>query len=135
MRQVQLFVFVNQLENKLDHVIKELSVGQKQLICLARALIQKCPILLVDEATANVDSGTDKLIQRTIRREFKSQTIITIAHKIETIIDCDRVIVMKKGSIIEDGRPSALLEKQTSEFYQLARESGKLNTLMKMKTF
>ena len=82
-----------------------------------------------------MDSGTDKLIQRTVRREFKSQTIITIAHKIETIIDCDRVIVMKKGSIIEDGRPSALLEKQTSEFYQLARESGKLNTLMKMKTF
>jgi len=120
--------FVNTLEQGLQHEITEggdnLSVGQKQLVCLARALLRKSKILVLDEATAAVDLETDDLIQETIRREFKDCTIITIAHRLNTIIDYDKVVVMDKGEIAEFDTPSALLENTNSIFYSMAKEAG-----------
>ncbi|OQR74305.1 multidrug resistance-associated protein 1-like [Tropilaelaps mercedesae] len=101
-----------------------LSVGQKQLLCLARAILQKKKILVMDEATAAVDVETDALIQATIRQDFADCTIITIAHRLNTILDSDRVIVMDAGRIVEQGAPALLLQDSNSHFYSMAQEAG-----------
>lgn len=85
------------------------SVGQKQLICLARAILQKTRILVLDEATANVDLETDNLIQQKLRSSFESSTVILIAHRLATVIDSDRILVMDKGHAVEFDHPFKLL--------------------------
>ncbi|CAG7725549.1 unnamed protein product [Allacma fusca] len=97
-----------------------LSVGQKQLLCLARAILSNPKILCIDEATANVDHDTDKIIQATIRSSFGPTTVITIAHRVNTILHSDRVLVMKAGEIAEFDSPQVLLQDKNSYFYQLA---------------
>ena len=87
------------------------SAGQKQLLCLARTILQRARILVLDEATANVDLETDKFIQEKIRERFHECSVITIAHRIETIIDNDLVIVMKNARVVEKGTPRELLVK------------------------
>ncbi|CAH3120303.1 unnamed protein product [Pocillopora meandrina] len=102
------------LSGGLQHVIAEggenLSVCQRQPVCLARALLRKSKILVLDEATAAVDLETDELIQQTIRREFADSTVFTIAHRLNTIMNYDRVMVLEDGSIAEFDAPSKLLE-------------------------
>eukprot|EP00127_Corallochytrium_limacisporum_P006292 Clim_evm3s225 gene=Clim_evmTU3s225 len=95
------------------------SHGQRQLICMARALAQKCKILIMDEATATVDPATDAKIQEIIRTAFAESTVITIAHRLDTILDYDRILVMGNGSMIEYDAPGMLLSKPQSEFSQL----------------
>ena len=85
------------------------SVGQKQLVCLARAILEQTRVLVLDEATANVDLETDRFIQEKIREKFGWCSVITIAHRIDTIIDNDWVIVMQDGRAVEQGRPVDLL--------------------------
>lgn len=101
-----------------------LSGGQKQLLCLARALLNPSKVLVLDEATASVDVQTDKIIQETIRSEFKDKTILTIAHRLDTIMDSDRVLVLEKGQVKEFDSPETLLKNPDSEFYSLCREGG-----------
>ncbi|KAL0044905.1 hypothetical protein WJX82_001780 [Trebouxia sp. C0006] len=101
-----------------------LSAGQKQLVALARALLRNSKILILDEATANVDVETDALIQKTVREEFKDRTIVAIAHRLHTIIDCDMVLVMDNGSAAEWGRPSTLLEDPNGTFSSMVKETG-----------
>ncbi|XP_074237715.1 multidrug resistance-associated protein 1 isoform X5 [Saimiri boliviensis] len=119
--------FVSALPDKLDHECTEggenLSVGQRQLVCLARALLRKTKILVLDEATAAVDLETDDLIQSTIRTQFEGCTVLTIAHRLNTIMDYTRVIVLDKGEIREYGAPSDLLQ-QRGLFYSMAKDAG-----------
>jgi len=123
-----LKAFVSSLEAGLSHHVSEggdnLSVGQKQLICLARALLRKSRIIVLDEATAAVDIETDELIQATIRKEFNNCTIVTIAHRLNTILDYDRVLVMSMGEIAEYDSPPALLKNTNSIFYSMAKDAG-----------
>ncbi|KAK3833442.1 MAG: multidrug resistance-associated protein 3 [Linnemannia elongata] len=102
------------------------SVGQRSLICLARALLRKTKILVLDEATAAVDVETDELIQRTIREEFRDRTILTIAHRIKTVMDSDKILVLEKGRVEEYESPSELLKRKESLFYRLAEQAGEV---------
>ncbi|GAU87187.1 hypothetical protein RvY_00074-4 [Ramazzottius varieornatus] len=101
-----------------------LSVGQRQLMCLARALLRRSKILILDEATAAIDFETDQFVQEVVRKEFADETVISIAHRIHTIMDCDRVLVMDAGRIVEFDSPATLLDKHDSLFYQLAKTAG-----------
>ena len=136
LRQVELLDYVKATDKKLEHFLEErgqnFSVGQKQLVCLARALLKKNKILLIDEATANVDPRTDSLIQATIRREFKECTVITIAHRLNTIIDSDRIIVMSNGVALEADSPACLLANEHSSFYQIVSQSKDAKKLMQV---
>uniref|UniRef100_A0A672GC19 ATP-binding cassette, sub-family C (CFTR/MRP), member 10 n=1 Tax=Salarias fasciatus TaxID=181472 RepID=A0A672GC19_SALFA len=105
------------------------SAGQRQLLCLARALLTDAKVLCIDEATASVDQRTDQLLQRTIRDEFHDRTVLTIAHRINTILDCERVLVMHAGKVVEFDSPAALCRSDGSIFQRLLgdgtdRENG-----------
>ncbi|OBT64152.1 hypothetical protein VE03_06254 [Pseudogymnoascus sp. 23342-1-I1] len=110
----------------LDGDVEEekLSHGQRQLFCLARAIIKPGRILIIDEATSSMDSETDKLMQQVLRKEFEGRTIIAIAHKLHTVLDFDRVMLLEKGRIVETGNPQELLEKETSAFRALYKSLG-----------
>ncbi|MBN3297038.1 MRP7 protein, partial [Amia calva] len=98
---------------------KSFSLGQRQLLCLARALLTQAKILCIDEATASVDQKTDKLLQQTIREKFRDQTVLTIAHRINTIMDSDKVLVMHAGKAVEFDTPAVLCQREESFFYKL----------------
>ncbi|KAJ3389562.1 hypothetical protein HDU92_000983 [Lobulomyces angularis] len=121
------------MENKsgLDSIIQEggenLSVGQRQLLCLGRAMLKKPRILVMDEATANVDFETDNIIQKCLREDFKQSTILTIAHRLNTIIDYDLVLVLERGEIAELGSPRELLHIENGKFLALVDETGLTN--------
>ncbi|KAG8191790.1 hypothetical protein JTE90_026825 [Oedothorax gibbosus] len=128
LEQSHLKDFVSTLDDGLEHAISEggenLSVGQRQLVCLARALLRKTKVLVLDEATAAVDVETDDLIQSTIRTEFDDCTVLTIAHRLNTILDYDKVIVLSKGEIVEMDKPENLLKNENSIFYAMAKDAG-----------
>ena len=101
-----------------------LSKGQQQLLALARALLKKGKILILDEPTSNVDAGTDGTMQRILREDFADCTILTVAHRLNTIIDSDIVMVMDAGRLAEVGSPQKLLKVKDSLFSKLAKSSG-----------
>lgn len=107
-----------------------MSVGQKQLLCLARALLRKSKILILDEATANVDLETDSFIQKCIKKKFKDTTVITIAHRLNTIADYDKAIIMEKGKIVEKGNPYELI-KAKGKFNEMVESTGKNSETIK----
>uniref|UniRef100_A0A453HGP7 ABC transporter domain-containing protein n=1 Tax=Aegilops tauschii subsp. strangulata TaxID=200361 RepID=A0A453HGP7_AEGTS len=86
------------------------SMGQRQLLCLARALLRRNCILILDEATASIDTATDAIIQKIIRTEFKGSTVITVAHRMPTVVDCTWVLVINNGKMVEYNRPNTLME-------------------------
>ncbi|NWI45078.1 MRP7 protein, partial [Picathartes gymnocephalus] len=107
------------LDSKLGERGKSLSVGQRQLVCLARALLTQAKVLCIDEATASVDQKTDQLLQQTIRQRFADKTVLTIAHRLNTILDSDRVLVMQAGRVAELDSPARLSQKDGSLFQHL----------------
>ncbi|KAH8928988.1 P-loop containing nucleoside triphosphate hydrolase protein [Atractiella rhizophila] len=122
--------YVSALPGKLDEPMqvagRNFSAGQLQQITLARALLSKVKVLVLDEATSNMDTVTDALIQKAIREGFAGQTVITVAHRIKTIIDYDHVLVLSAGEVAEFGCPQDLLKDPTSKFWALAHEAGEV---------
>ncbi|KAI1289206.1 ATP-binding cassette sub-family C member 4 [Halotydeus destructor] len=125
--QAKLDQFVRDLPNGLYSEIAEcgnnLSVGERQLVCLTRALMRNSKLLVLDEATANVDHQTDQLIQRTIKDQFQHCTVLTVAHRLNTIIDMDKVLVMDAGQVKEYDEPHQLLQNK-GLFYDMVMQTG-----------
>ena len=125
LEEVQLKTLVQQLPDQLEYKLREsgsnFSVGERQLVSLARALLQRSKIIILDEATANVDYKTDRLIQEVIRDRFKNCTVLTIAHRLNTIMDYDKVLVMDRGRVVEFDKPEALLQNDSGHFYRLVQ--------------
>ncbi|KAJ3634109.1 hypothetical protein MTP99_011017 [Tenebrio molitor] len=126
--EVNLKSVVSELPSGLSSAMSEggsnFSVGQRQLLCLARAVVRSNRILILDEATANVDPQTDELIQTTIRRKFKECTVLTIAHRLQTVMDSDRILVMSAGRAVEYDHPHVLLQNTGGVFYGLVQQTG-----------
>ena len=118
---------IEELTALLDAPVSEngdnFSQGQRQLLCLGRALLKQCRILLLDEATSSVDYETDKVIQQTLRVAFAGCTVITIAHRVNTIMDSDKILVMSDGRAEEFGAPMDLLADKTSVFTEIVKQS------------
>jgi ABC-type multidrug transport system fused ATPase/permease subunit len=108
-----------------------LSQGQRQLLCLARALLKAPKVLVMDEATASIDYATDSKIQDTLR-ELKNNTILTIAHRLQTIIDYDRVLVLDKGEVVEYADPWELIQKEDGHFRSMCETSGDFDSLYEL---
>jgi ABC-type multidrug transport system fused ATPase/permease subunit len=102
---------------------ENLSAGMRQMLVLGRALLKQCRILLLDEATSSVDYETDREIQRTLREAFNQCTILTIAHRINTIMDSDKILVMKDGYVEEFAPPQELLKDENSTFSEIVRHA------------
>ncbi|KAG8259190.1 Multidrug resistance-associated protein 4 [Homalodisca vitripennis] len=114
------------LNGKLSEGGSNLSVGQRQLVCLARAIVRNNRVLVMDEATANVDPQTDALIQSTIRRKFADCTVLTIAHRLNTVMDSDKVLVMSAGSAVEFEHPHILLQNKEGVLYGMVEQTGRV---------
>ena len=114
LEEVQLKAMVEKLPGQLEYRVNEtgsnFSVGERQLVCLARALVQKSKIIVMDEATANVDFKTDNLIQEVIRHKCKDSTVLTIAHRLNTIMDYDKVLILDGGRMVEFDKPEILIQ-------------------------
>lgn len=118
---------IQELPENIDTIIVEgganFSIGQRQLLCLARAIINHNQILFLDEATSNVDPQTDSVIQKTIRTKFADCTVLTIAHRLQTVMDSDRIMVIDNGKLVEFDRPSELLKNKNGYFYSLVLQT------------
>ncbi|KAI5443872.1 Multidrug resistance-associated protein 7, variant 5 [Lathyrus oleraceus] len=97
-------------------------MGQRQLFCLGRALLRRSRILVLDEATASIDNSTDLIVQKTIRVEFADCTVITVAHRIPTVMDCTMVLAISDGKLAEYDEPMSLMKREESMFRQLVKE-------------
>jgi ATP-binding cassette subfamily C (CFTR/MRP) protein 1 len=115
------------LDAEVSEAGENFSVGQRQLLSLARALLRRAKILVLDEATAAVDVRTDALIQKTIREEFKSCTMLIIAHRLNTVIDCDRLLILSAGQVLEFDSPENLLSNEESAFSKMVQSTGPSN--------
>ena len=125
--EVRLKQMVENLEGQLDYELLErgtnVSVGERQLICLARVLLQQNKIIILDEPTAHVDPDTEQTIWTTVREKLRNSTVITIAHRLNTIRNCDKILVFREGRVVEFGTFDVLLKSEGSELSGLARGS------------
>ncbi|XP_045472558.1 ATP-binding cassette sub-family C member 4-like isoform X2 [Harmonia axyridis] len=122
--EVELDKIIPSLDFQLTGGGDNMSLGQRQLLCLARAILRENKILILDEATANIDIKTDELIQKTIKRKFHNATVLTVAHRLNSVMTSDRVLVLDGGKVVEFDHPSVLLQKKNGYFRRLAEEAG-----------
>jgi ATP-binding cassette subfamily C (CFTR/MRP) protein 4 len=126
--EFELKEVVSNLPSGLDSMVSErgsnFSVGQRQLLCLVRAMLKESKIIVLDEATANVDLETDELIQSSIRKKFQNCTVLTIAHRVNTVTDSDKILVMDMGLVVEFGQPHQLLQNREGFFYRYVKKGG-----------
>lgn len=115
-------IFKN-LQSSISRGGSNLSQGEKQLICLARAILTRPKILVLDEATSAVDMETDALIQRSIREEFRDSTVLVVAHRLSTVADFDKILVLSDGNLVEYDEPRVLAQKK-GPFWEMVKESG-----------
>ncbi|KAJ2082698.1 hypothetical protein H4R24_001366 [Coemansia sp. RSA 988] len=127
LEQAHLADYIRTKDERLEFIVTQggnnFSTGQRQLICLARALLKHAKVLVLDEATASIDNATDKIIQQTIRKEFKDCTVLTIAHRLNTVIDNDMILVIDNGRLAEYDTPQNLLAKKEGLFTKLINEA------------
>ncbi|KAJ3632488.1 hypothetical protein MTP99_009493 [Tenebrio molitor] len=119
LRTVNLEMLFPDLNYRISSVDVNLSLGQKQLFCLARAIVRKNKIIIMDEVTANVDQGAEAMIHKIVREEFSQCTVIMITHKLDYVLECDKVMVLDKGRIVEFDCPSVLLNNKNGLFYSM----------------
>ncbi len=127
LKKIKLYNFINDKSEKLQYKIAEsgsnFSQGQKQLICIGRALLKQSKLLLLDEATSSIDKYTDQLLQNLIRKEFNDKTVLCIEHRINTIRDYDRIMVLSKGNIVEFDNSNVLLKNKNGIFSSIVNDS------------
>lgn len=116
------------LDMAIDPSGANVSHGQRQLVCLARAILSQCRILVLDEATSGMDSTTDEVIQQVIKEEFGNATVIVVAHKLLTVAQFDKILVMSQGEVCESGAPLELLEKK-GMFWDMVKHSGEMSKI------
>ncbi|TMW69131.1 hypothetical protein Poli38472_001287 [Pythium oligandrum] len=125
---------ISALDGKLDHELSEngenFSVGERQMLCLARALLRQSRVVVMDEATASIDLATEQKLQSMIQREFVDATVLTIAHRLATVLDSDRILVLSDGRVVEFDTPKRLARVEGGVFRELAQESGHLAQLL-----
>jgi len=128
LKSVHLADKISDMPLKLDSAViehgKNFSLGQRQLFCIAQAILSRTKILVLDEATAAIDMGTDALIQKAIKENFEHNTVLTIAHRLNTIIESDKVLVMDAGQVVEFDEPLKLLDKDKGYFRSLVDQTG-----------
>ncbi|KAF1319130.1 Abc transporter c family member 5, partial [Globisporangium splendens] len=132
--KVEMKEQIGSLENQLSYELSEngenFSVGERQMLCMARALLTQTRIVVMDEATASIDHATEKKLQTMIDRDFKDATVLTIAHRLATVLDSDRIMVLSDGNVVEFDSANNLVQNPKGVFYELAREGGYLDRLL-----
>ncbi|GLD98159.1 hypothetical protein PINS_up006856 [Pythium insidiosum] len=131
--KVEMKEQISALEGQLSYELSEngenFSVGERQMLCMARAMLTKSRIVVMDEATASIDHATEKKLQHMINRDFQQVTVLTIAHRLATVLDSDRIMVLSDGRVVEFDSPLKLIENDKGMFYELCKEGGYLAQL------
>ncbi|CAK4776105.1 unnamed protein product [Aphanomyces euteiches] len=134
LQKVKLIDRISSVEGKLESPVEEngenFSVGERQMLCMARALLRQARIVVMDEATAAIDHETDQNLQRVIRTEFASSTVLTIAHRLDTVLDSDRILVFDQGRLVQCDSPKSLISQGSGIFFDLFSEGGYLEKLL-----
>ncbi|KAG2523192.1 hypothetical protein JM18_005274 [Phytophthora kernoviae] len=125
----QVAALENQLAYELSENGENFSVGERQMLCMARALLTRSRIVVMDEATASIDHTTEKKLQEVINHEFRYATVLTIAHRLGTVLNSDRIMVLSDGRVVEFDTPQNLAKNENGIFYELAKEGGCLDRL------
>ncbi|OQR92450.1 multidrug resistance-associated protein 1 [Thraustotheca clavata] len=133
--KVELTTIVSSIDGKLDAPLDEngdnLSVGERQLLCMARSLLSKARVVIMDEATAAIDAENDAKLQKVIRSEFNDATLLTIAHRLDSVLDSNRIMVMDAGKVVQFASPMSLIARGEGPFYNLAKEGGYVDRVAK----
>ncbi|KAG1695187.1 hypothetical protein DVH05_020828 [Phytophthora capsici] len=134
LEKVDMKTQVSALEGQLTYELSEngenFSVGERQMLCMGRALLTRSRIVVMDEATASIDHATEKKLQRKINEDFQNATVLTIAHRLGTVLDSDRIMVLSDGRVVEFDSPRELVKNKNGVFYELAKEGGYLDKLL-----